>query len=109
MIPTLSGEVFWAGCLLAAVGARRHASMPLPASPLQRSATKAGARAADLPGCHCRLHDVIHSDRKLYLVFEFLDLDLKRLMDTTPDFHHDMGLIKVGLLVACEQQQCSAS
>jgi cyclin-dependent kinase 2 len=52
---------------------------------------------------------VIHSDRKLYLVFEFLDLDLKRLMDTTPDFHHDMGLIKVGLLVACEQQQCSAS
>ncbi len=61
------------------------------------------------PCCHCRLHDVIHSDRKLYLVFEFLDLDLKRLMDTTPDFHHDMGLIKVGLLVACEQQQCSAS
>lgn len=27
------------------------------------------------------LLDVIHSDTKLYLVFEFLDLDLKRYMD----------------------------
>lgn len=27
------------------------------------------------------LLDVVHSDTKLYLVFEFLDLDLKRYMD----------------------------
>lgn len=28
------------------------------------------------------LLDVVHNDSKLYLVFEFLDLDLKRYMDT---------------------------
>ncbi|XP_065839225.1 cyclin-dependent kinase 2-like [Oscarella lobularis] len=31
------------------------------------------------------LDDVIYSDKKLYLVFEFLDQDLKRFMDTTRD------------------------
>jgi serine/threonine protein kinase len=29
-----------------------------------------------------RLLDVVHNDNKLYLVFEFLDLDLKRYMDS---------------------------
>jgi len=29
-----------------------------------------------------KLYDIIHSDAKLYLVFEFLDLDLKRYMDS---------------------------
>lgn len=29
-----------------------------------------------------RLMDVVHNDSKLYLVFEFLDLDLKRYMDS---------------------------
>jgi serine/threonine protein kinase len=29
-----------------------------------------------------RLLDVVHNDSKLYLVFEFLDLDLKRYMDS---------------------------
>jgi cyclin-dependent kinase len=28
-----------------------------------------------------RLFDIVHSDTKLYLVFEFLDMDLKRYMD----------------------------
>jgi hypothetical protein len=28
-----------------------------------------------------RLLDIVHSDTKLYLVFEFLDMDLKRYMD----------------------------
>lgn len=30
-----------------------------------------------------QLLQVLHSDAKLYLVFEFLDLDLKKFMDTT--------------------------
>ena len=32
-----------------------------------------------------RLLDIVHSDTKLYLVFEFLDLDLKRYMDKVGD------------------------
>jgi len=31
-----------------------------------------------------RLQDVVHADAKLYLVFEFLDLDLKKHMDAHP-------------------------
>jgi serine/threonine protein kinase len=31
-----------------------------------------------------RLLDIIHSDTRLFLVFEFLDLDLKKYMDKTP-------------------------
>lgn len=33
----------------------------------------------------CRLFDIVHSDTKLYLVFEFLDMDLKRYMDKVGD------------------------
>lgn len=29
----------------------------------------------------CRLLDIVHADQKLYLVFEFLDIDLKRYME----------------------------
>ena len=29
-----------------------------------------------------RLLDIVHADQKLYLVFEFLDVDLKRYMET---------------------------
>lgn len=43
----------------------------------------------------CRLYDVIHSEKRLYLVFEFLDLDLKRLMDARPNFSRDQRVIKV--------------
>ena len=32
-----------------------------------------------------RLLDIVHSDSKLYLVFEFLDMDLKKYMDTMGD------------------------
>lgn len=41
---------------------------------------------------------MIHADRRLYLVFEYLDLDLKKLMDGMPGFSHDTRLIKVGKL-----------
>jgi hypothetical protein len=51
--------------------------------------------------CTPRLHDVIHADRRLYLVFEYLDLDLKKLMDGMPNFSSDHRLIKVGQTVAC--------
>lgn len=40
------------------------------------------------------LLDVVHSRHKLYLVFEFLDLDLKRLMDSNPSFRTFHTLIK---------------
>ncbi len=42
-----------------------------------------------------RLQDVVHSERRLYLVFEYLDLDLKKHMDTYPDLAKDPRLIKV--------------
>lgn len=43
----------------------------------------------------CRLHDVVHSEKRLYLVFEYLDLDLKKHMDSCPEFSQDPRLIKV--------------
>ena len=30
----------------------------------------------------CRLHDVLHSDKKLTLVFEYCDQDLKKYFDS---------------------------
>ena len=47
------------------------------------------------PMPHSRLYDVIHSDKKLYLVFEFVDMDLKRLMDSKAGFTRDRRSIKV--------------
>ncbi|GAX79806.1 hypothetical protein CEUSTIGMA_g7246.t1 [Chlamydomonas eustigma] len=44
-----------------------------------------------------RLYDVIHSEKRLYLVFEFLDLDLKKLMDARPNFSRDHRAIKLYL------------
>ncbi|KAM0880608.1 hypothetical protein ACQ4PT_033449 [Festuca glaucescens] len=37
-----------------------------------------------------RLQDVVHNEKCIYLVFEYLDLDLKKHMDSSPDFknHH---------------------
>ncbi|CAN6472338.1 unnamed protein product [Victoria cruziana] len=42
-----------------------------------------------------KLHDVVHSDKRLYLVFEYLDLDLKKHMDSCPEFSKDPRLIKM--------------
>ncbi|KAG6554698.1 hypothetical protein Mapa_003717 [Marchantia paleacea] len=44
-----------------------------------------------------RLQDVVHSEKRLYLVFEYLDLDLKKHMDTCPDLAKDPRLIKTYL------------
>ncbi|KAI3693373.1 hypothetical protein L6452_33208 [Arctium lappa] len=44
-----------------------------------------------------RLHDVVHSDKRLYLVFEYLDLDLKKHMDSCPEFSKDPRLVKMFL------------
>jgi hypothetical protein len=52
--------------------------------------------------CVSRLQDVVHCEKRLYLVFEYLDLDLKKHMDTCPDLAKDPRLIKVWLA-------CSAS
>lgn len=46
-----------------------------------------------------RLLDIVHSDSKLYLVMEFLDMDLKKYMDTVGD-KDGLGpnMVKVSLL-----------
>ncbi|XP_021823729.1 cell division control protein 2 homolog 1 isoform X2 [Prunus avium] len=44
-----------------------------------------------------RLQDVVHSEKRLYLVFEYLDLDLKKHMDSTPEFAKDPRQIKMFL------------
>jgi cyclin-dependent kinase 2 len=40
------------------------------------------------------LEDVVHEDRKLYLVFEFLDVDLKKHMDSNPQLYQDETVVK---------------
>ena len=42
-----------------------------------------------------RLEDVVHCDKRLYLVFEYLDLDLKKHMDSNPHFGRNHQLLKV--------------
>ncbi|KAL3650785.1 Cell division control protein 2 A [Castilleja foliolosa] len=44
-----------------------------------------------------RLQDVVHSEKCLYLVFEYLDLDLKKHMDSCPEFYQDPRLVKLFL------------
>ncbi|PHU09250.1 Cell division control protein 2 -like protein [Capsicum chinense] len=44
-----------------------------------------------------RLQDVVHSEKRLYLVFEYLDLDLKKHMDLCPEFSKDPRLVKMFL------------
>ena len=47
------------------------------------------------------LMDVIHQDKKLYLVFEFLDVDLKKHLDTHPHVSNDRRVIKGYLYQMC--------
>ncbi|KAG2664823.1 hypothetical protein I3760_16G101600 [Carya illinoinensis] len=44
-----------------------------------------------------KLQDVVHSEKRLYLVFEYLDLDLKKHMDSSPEFAKDLRQIKMFL------------
>jgi hypothetical protein len=48
-----------------------------------------------LSAVDCRLIDVIHSDKRLHLVFEYCDLDLKKHMDQNPTVCKDRRIIKV--------------
>ncbi|XP_067891850.1 cyclin-dependent kinase 2-like isoform X4 [Heterodontus francisci] len=44
-----------------------------------------------------KLLDVIHSEKKLYLVFEFLNQDLKKYMDSAPPTGLPLQLVKLDL------------
>ncbi|KAH1050162.1 hypothetical protein AAZX31_08G076200 [Glycine max] len=44
-----------------------------------------------------RLQDVVHDEKSLYLVFEYLDLDLKKHMDSSPEFAKDPRQLKMFL------------
>ena len=46
-----------------------------------------------------RLQDVVHSEKRLYLVFEYLDLDLKKHMDSSPEFAKDPRQVKVSVFI----------
>ncbi|KAL0304896.1 UNVERIFIED_CONTAM: Cell division control protein 2A, partial [Sesamum calycinum] len=54
-----------------------------------------------------RLQDVVHSEKRLYLVFEYLDLDLKKHMETCPEFSQNPRLVKVSGLFLPVEGGCS--
>ncbi|KAL5992015.1 hypothetical protein ACLOJK_012928 [Asimina triloba] len=68
----------------------------------QRSASGAEGLLQELK--EKQLQDVVHSDKRLYLVFEYLDLDLKKHMDSCPELSKDPRLIKVAKEKVEEQQ-----
>lgn len=49
----------------------------------------------------CRLKDVEHADGKLYLVFEWLDKDLKKYMDS-------VGAMSLHLIKVCDRRPVDA-
>ena len=55
------------------------------------------------------LHDVIHTEKKLTLVFEFLDQDLKKFLDSQSSQQLDLGMIKVRSPFQLWAQSCLAS
>ncbi|KAM0945426.1 putative protein-serine/threonine kinase [Dioscorea sansibarensis] len=42
-----------------------------------------------------RLLDVVHCEKHIYLVFEYMDLDLKKYINSCPDYVKDSRIIKV--------------
>ena len=69
---------------------RACARVPAAAVPLGLGSS---ARPSPLP--QRSLQDVVHQEKKLYLVFEFLDLDLKKCMDATPQYFNDPAITRV--------------
>ena len=53
-----------------------------------------------------RLLDIVHADQKLYLVFEFLDVDLKRYIETGNQNRTPISLqiVKVRLVLLSQEQ-----
>ena len=47
------------------------------------------------------LLDVVHEDGQLHLIFEYLDLDLKKHMDSSPETFGDPYVVKVGGVMTC--------
>lgn len=55
----------------------------------------------------CRLEEVMYDNKRLFLVFEYLELDLKKYMDTTPALSQNRHLIKVDKLLPLYAQICN--
>ena len=66
-------------------------------APQPRSPPASTTRATTSPAPRS-LKDVVHAEKKLYLIFEFLDLDLKKHMDASPAAYRDPRLAKKYLL-----------
>lgn len=90
-----------------------HRSAVCSSALLLFCASKAFAGAAKVrsspPASHvprpclpCSLKDVEHQDGKLFLVFEWLDRDLKKYMDSFPPGLLDKTMVKV----SCALQTC---
>ena len=83
-------------------GCRRAVQRTRPVSeaadgmPLQRERFRRPAAPADAPrgAPPRRLRDVIHLERRLYLVFEFVEMDLKKHLDSSPQVAGDRRVIK---------------
>ena len=53
-----------------------------------------------------KLVDVVHLEKKLYLVFEYLDLDLKKHMDASPHISNDRMVIKGYRINSADYRVC---
>ncbi|KAJ3693975.1 hypothetical protein LUZ60_009455 [Juncus effusus] len=54
-----------------------------------------------------RLHDVVHTEKCMYLVFEHLDFDLKKHMETCPSFSRNPFMIKSFVFqILCGLEYC---
>ena len=64
--------------------------------PLQQERFRRPAAPADAPrgAPPRRRRDVIHLERRLYLVFEFVEMDLKKHLDSSPQVAGDRRVIK---------------
>lgn len=82
-----------AGHAIPSLRLRTRRAVAVPASDWP-SAPQLPANRNPNPSMHS-LYDVVHEDRKLYLVFEFLDVDLKKSMDSNPAAFKDPALVKV--------------